>query len=384
MTSIFEFANNTDLYRRGLREWLEDGNADEWRDAHWQTSSESMQANSRLVSKLFDHGWGRYGWPEAAGGFGGSETHLAILYDELSRRGIPVPEQYGALQVLAPMVVHFSPQLADDYLGSFLRGEQWWSQGFSEPEAGSDLASLRTRATRSNDTYVVSGSKLWTSYGVGSSRIVLLARTGTPASRHRGLSMFLVDTDTPGVEIRPIALANGREELAEVFFDDVVVPASRLIGEEGKGWGCAMYLMQYERGLWAWLRSTVLLSSVSKLAKLVPNDSRSESIMGDAFLDVSALRARAAKTVRGLTSGEVVGPEASVDKLLLGIAEQSVLDAARDLLGARFLVDDDPVVSQWREEWWWSRTTTIYGGSAEVQRQILADKVLELPKESGR
>lgn len=378
-----ELVASPELFRAGLHEWLECGNADEWRHSHAETASQSLTENGRLVALLFESGWGRYGWPVEAGGLGGTELHLGILYDELSRRGIPVPEQYGVLQVLGPMVVRFAPHLAEQYLAPFLRGEEWWGQGFSEPEAGSDLASLRTKAIRDGDTYRISGSKLWTSHGVGAARMVVLARTGTPESRHRGLSMFLVDSDAPGLEIRPIALSNGREELAEVFYDDVVVGADRLIGEEDGGWGAAMYLMQYERGLWAWLRSTALLRRLGELAELVDATTEgADAVMGNAYLDVAGLRARAGATVRRLAAGDVIGPEASSDKLMLGRAEFAVQDSARELLGTRFLFE--PALREWRDEWWFSRTTTIYGGSAEVQRQILADQVLKLPKEANR
>jgi len=195
--------------------------------------------------------------------------------------------------------------------------------------------------------------------------------------------MILVDVGTPGVTVRPIRLASGRAELAECFFDDVRVPASRLIGAEGEGWAVAMYLLQYERALWAWLRAAVLLQRLRALTALVSggtgHDAGVDEVLGTVYLDLLSLRARSVETVRRLAAGQTVGPEASADKLLLGACEQSVYEAARSLLGSRFLFGDDS--RQWREEWWYSRTTTIYGGSAEVQRGIIADRVLKLPKE---
>jgi hypothetical protein len=195
--------------------------------------------------------------------------------------------------------------------------------------------------------------------------------------------MILVDVGTPGVTVRPIRLASGRAELAECFFDDVRVPASRLIGAEGEGWAVAMFLLQYERALWAWLRAAVLLQRLRALTALVAggtgHDAGVDEVLGTVYLDLLSLRARSVETVRRLAAGQTVGPEASADKLLLGACEQSVYEAARSLLGSRFLFGDDS--RQWREEWWYSRTTTIYGGSAEVQRGIIADRVLKLPKE---
>jgi hypothetical protein len=189
------------------------------------------------------------------------------------------------------------------------------------------------------------------------------------------------------VTVRPIKLASGRSELAECFFDDVRVPAGRLIGDEGQGWAVAMYLLQYERAAWAWLRAAVLLQRLRALIGLLADgtasapaaDAAVSEVLGTVYLDLLSLRARSVDTVRRLAAGQTVGPEASADKLLLGACEQSVYDAARALLGPRFLFGD--ASRQWREEWWYSRTTTVYGGSAEVQRGIIADRVLKLPKE---
>jgi alkylation response protein AidB-like acyl-CoA dehydrogenase len=210
----------------------------------------------------------------------------------------------------------------------------------------------------------------------------MLVRTGSQESRHRGLSMIMVDAGAPGVTVRPIELASGRAELAECFFDDVRVPADRLIAAEGEGWAVAMYLLQFERAVYAWLRASVLLQRVRALAESLtqtPAGRCVDEVLGAVYLDLVSLRARSAGTVRRLAAGETVGPEASTDKLLLGACEQSVYDAARSLLGPRFLFGE--AGRQWREEWWFSRTTTVFGGSAEVQRGIIADRVLKLPKE---
>jgi alkylation response protein AidB-like acyl-CoA dehydrogenase len=240
---------------------------------------------------------------------------------------------------------------------------------------------------RHGDEYVISGHKIWTSHAETANRIFLLARTGTTESRHRGLSMILVDVAMPGVTVRPIKLASGRSELAECFFDDVRVPADRLIGNEGQGWAVAMYLLQYERAAWAWLRAAVLLQRLRALIGFLPDSAApaqasgptADEMLGSVYLDLLSLRARSVDTVRRLAAGQTVGPEASADKLLLGACEHGVYDAARSLLGPRFLFGD--ASRQWREEWWYSRTTTVYGGSAEVQRSIIADRVLKLPKE---
>jgi alkylation response protein AidB-like acyl-CoA dehydrogenase len=265
----------------------------------------------------------------------------------------------------------------------FLSGQEWWGQGFSEPEAGSDLAALRCRAVLDGEEYVVSGQKLWTSYGATATRLVCLVRTGSPESRHRGLSLLMIDADAPGVTRRPIALASGREELAEVFFDEVRVPASRLIGDHDKGWASAMYLLQFERGLYAWTTSTVLLHKLHVLREQLTERGitrdGSAARIGGLYLDIVSLRARSAVTVQRLASGETIGPEASTDKILLATAEQALHDIARELLTPLVDLGSGPDLALWRDDWWYSRAASIMGGSAEVQRGIIADRVLKLP-----
>jgi alkylation response protein AidB-like acyl-CoA dehydrogenase len=371
----------TDLqaYRAAVREFVTSGVLDKWRGTYIDDVAEEMRFTAGLMRALYDTGFGRYGLPAEAGGLGGDVRHWAVLFDELARADVPPTGQHSLLTTLAYPVARFAPHLAAAYLPEFLRGDAWWGQGFSESEAGSDLAALRCRAVRQGDEYVISGHKIWTSHGATASRLVMLVRTGSQESRHRGLSMIMVDVSTPGVTVRPIELASGRAELAGCFFDEVRVPADRLIGAEGEGWAVAMYLLQFERAVYAWLRASVLLQRLRTLAGALPDGAAADQVLGTVYLDLVSLRARSVNTVRRLAAGETVGPEASTDKLLLGACEQSVYDAARSLFGPRFLFGE--AGRQWREDWWFSRTTTVYGGSAEVQRGIIADRVLKLPKE---
>jgi alkylation response protein AidB-like acyl-CoA dehydrogenase len=408
------FAEHLDAYRLALRDHLRAEPAlERFRDRRYPSTEAKMADHSRLERLLYDGGWNRYGWPSAAGGLGGDERHRAVLYDELAAAGLPIPGQHMLLETLGPPVARFTPDLAAAHLPAYLRGEEWWGQGFSEPEAGSDLASLRCRARGVGDTYVVTGQKLWTSHGATATRLVCLVRTGTPESRHRGLSMIMIDVDAPGVTIRPVAMANGDNELAEVFFDDVVVPAARLIGAEGQGWAVAMFLLQFERAMYAWLSAAQALRRLRELrAQLSTRAAAGQELpadaaprLGETYVHLVALRARSADTVRRLAAGNTVGPEASVDKVLLATAEICLHDTARDLLDDEFLfateeapAGDAPAtasaaaaslaaessaqVAQWRTDWWFSRSATMLGGSAEVQRTILADHVLGLPKET--
>jgi len=352
---------------------------------------DAQLANSRqLMNWLFDGGWVRWGWPEEAGGFGGSSITRCQILERLALRGYDIPHHLQVLEVVGPAVVNHAPQLAATVLPGALRGDELWCQGFSEPEAGSDLAALRTRATpRDDGGFTINGHKIWTSYGMHADRMVLLARTGPLTDRHRGLVMLLVDLDSPGIERRPIALASGREELAEFFFTDVVVHGDRLIGEAGGGWSVAMDLLQYERGTYAWMRMAMATNRLQELLRQTTVNpwaadryGQAGSVVGQAYLHLAALRARTSGTVQRLAAGEVVGEQTSIDKILLSTAEQDVLDATEVLLNTEMLIGDQAGDQRWREEWWYSRAASIYGGAREIQHSIIADRVLKLPKES--
>lgn len=352
--------------------------------------AQALEHSRCMMKWLYDGGWSRWGWPEAVGGIGGSPLIRCQVLERLALAGYAIPEHLLVLEVVGPAVVNHAPRLAAARLPAALRGDELWSQGFSEPEAGSDLAALRTKAAARDDgIYVVNGQKIWTSYGAFADRIVLLARSGAVTDRHRGLVMLLVDLDSPGVDRRPIALASGREELSEIFFTDVLVEPDRVIGVDGSGWAVAMDLLQYERGTYAWMRMAIATAYLQQLVRTLDRDegapeSRCAAIVGRAYLNLAALRARTATTLGRLAANEAVGPETSVDKLLLSTAEQDVLDAAMALTGPDILIGDDDTSATWRNRWWYSRAASIYGGAREVQHSIIADRILKLPKENER
>lgn len=334
-----------------------------------------------LMALLYEAGWSRWGWPEEAGGLGGSELHRAALYDGLGTAGVEIPEVFVILETVAPVLVAHAPALAARHLPAYLRGDQVWGQGFSEPEAGSDLASVRTTARATADGFVLDGQKIWMTLGPSADYAMVLARTGAPESRHRGLTMLWVDLAAPGVTVRPIVAANGREEFAEVFFENVCVPAEFVVGPVGGGWAVAMFLLQYERGMYAWLRQAILHHRLTAVTERVrPGDGRAARAVGDAFLLLAALRARSATTVADLAAGRSPGPVVSVDKMLLSSAERATSEAARRTRFADFVTGDDLDARTLREEWFYSRATSIFGGAVDVQRDIVAQHVLRLPR----
>lgn len=334
-----------------------------------------------LQQILFDDGWSRIGWPDAVGGLGGDPVCRAAMFETLTRAGIPLPEGYLTLEILAPVLLVHAPHLADRYFADLLRGDEVWCQGFSEPDAGSDLASLTTRLEPDGGDWRVTGQKVWSSFGILANRCVLLARSGGPG--HRGLTMALVDLDQAGVEVRPIRTEDGHNHLAEIFLDGAHLEGDHLIGELGSGWAVAMYMLQWERGAWGWQQQGRFHQRLDEvLAAPGPRPASAESL-GRAYLAATALRVRTRNTVHQLAREEEVAAETSIDKLLLVEAEVSIFDVARRTLAPILEIDDTPELGEWwRSEFLYSRAAPIYGGSQEIQRTLVAQRLLGLPRDA--
>lgn len=365
-----------------------------WLDAHHEelaptfsppgTLDEQIAQMQRVKAILFEAEWMRYGWPERVGGLGGSPMLRTELGAALAARDLADPGLFSLIEVLAPTLIDFAPpELAAEVVPRLLSGAELWCQGFSEPGAGSDLASLRCRALPDGDagtasTWIINGQKVWTSLAQYSDRCVLLTRTGPTASRHRGITAFFVDMDTPGITVAPIEMINGMCEFAEVFFDDVVVPAERMLGELHGGWGVAMSILPYERSSCFWQRIAYLYRRLQILVDAAPDDDRAARVIGDTFITLHALRARSRATQHRLAEGATLGAETSIDKVLVATAEQTMYDAVRVLLPGVVEMDDSAIGAAWRSEWLYSRAATIYGGTVEVQRNIIARRLLDL------
>jgi alkylation response protein AidB-like acyl-CoA dehydrogenase len=243
-------------------------------------------------------------------------------------------------EVLAPTMIDYAtPELAATMVPRLLRGDETWCQGFSEPDTGSNLASLSCRAARTDDGWRVSGQKVWTGLAQFAQRCVLLTRTGTTGSAHKGITALFVDMESPGITVRPIQTMHGPLEFCEVYFDDVAVPFDRTLGEVGQGWSVAMDLLPYERSTSLWHRAAYL---------------------------------------HRLAAGERLGPETSIDKVLVATSEQAVFDLVADTLSAEVSVGHDPASERWRSQFLYSRAASIYGGSAEIQRNIISRRLLSL------
>jgi alkylation response protein AidB-like acyl-CoA dehydrogenase len=360
-------------FRAGLRSWLDGHDLSPGPDHSLDAQVAQL---ARVRRALHDADWMRYGWPAAVGGLGGPAALRAVLGEEVAARDLAEPGLWSMVEVLAPTVISCArPGLAAELVPRLLSGREQWCQGFSEPGSGSDLASRTTRAVPRGDDWVVTGQKVWTSLAQYAERCVLLTRTGPG---HGGITAFLVDVASPGVTVRPLRTMHGVDEFAEVFLDGVVVPGDRLLGRPGVGWRVATDLLPHERSTCFWHRIAHLYTRLDRLLAETAEDD--EAALGAAYLALHTARCRSRVTQRRLAAGEPLGPETSVDKVLLATAEQALYDTARDLLpGAVELGASDG--AGWRPEYLFSRAATIYGGTAEIQRNIVARRLLDLGSE---
>jgi len=370
-------------FRARLTDWIDEHLDELTPDYPDHGTTEQLLAHQRQVQRLlFDAGWMRWGWPEDVGGLGGTPLFRAVLGEELTGRGLVHSAAYSMPEVLAPAVVRFADSaLAAAALPPLLRGDDLWCQGFSEPDAGSDLGSLRTTARPDGDDWVISGQKLWTSWAHHASHCIVLARTEGPESGSRGITAFFVDMGSPGLHVRPLDTMADVDEFCETFFDNVRVPTWSMLGARGQGWEVAQHILACERGPIFWQRGGWLLHHLGEVATLVePGDHEAERLLGKAFAAVFALRARSRLTQHRFAEGNVSGPDSSVDKILIAAADQAVFDASRLILAGSVELDDTSRADRFRKEWLYSRAATIYGGTSEIQRDIIAGRVLDLPR----
>jgi alkylation response protein AidB-like acyl-CoA dehydrogenase len=365
-------------FRAGLVTWIDEHGEQLAPPPEDGSVTTQLDHQRRIQRMLFDDGWMRWGWPEPIGGLGGSPTLRAVLGEELVGRALVHTTSWSMHEVLGPAVAQFGrPELVSQIYPRLLRGDEFWCQGFSEPDAGSDLGSLRTTARAHGDDWLINGEKLWTSFAQHATRCVVLARTGGPGSR--GVSAFLVDMDTPGVNVSPVRTMAEVDEFCSTSFVDVQVPAHRMLGDLDAGWLVAQHILSCERGPIFWQRGAWLGHHLGMLLDAA-DDAASQTALGEAFEQLWAFRARSKGTQDRIAVGDLPGAEASVDKILVAAADQAVFEAARAILAGVVETDDTPRGRAWRREWAYSRAATIYGGTSEIQKDIVATRLLGLPR----
>jgi alkylation response protein AidB-like acyl-CoA dehydrogenase len=332
--------------------------------------------------RLAGGGWAAVHWPREYGGRGATLTESAIFFEELGRSGAPLPANALGLLLAGPTIMTWGTQEQKDrYLTPILTAEEVWCQGFSEPEAGSDLASVKTRAVKEGDDWVVTGQKVWTSGAQYSKWCMLLARTDPEVPKHKGLTYFILDMEQDGVKVLPLRQITGEPEFNELFIDSAHIPAENVLGGVGNGWKVALTTLMNERaglGFFLQVRLRQLLDQLIEEAagRGLLNDPVIVDRLGELHLRAEVLRLTA---YRGLAATEKYGepgPEGSLVKWMWSDANQQLTQFAADLLGPKALRAGD----RWAYELLRARGNSIEGGTTEVLKNIVAERVLGLPK----
>jgi alkylation response protein AidB-like acyl-CoA dehydrogenase len=370
----------------------------------------TMAERKAWHTKLYDAGFVGMGWPKAYGGGEARPMEQAIVAEEMARANAPGPINGLGISFIGPtLIAHGTEAQKQRYVRKILTAEELWCQLYSEPGAGSDLAALRTSAERQGDEYIVNGQKVWTSSGYNADFGILLARTNKDVPKHEGISYFILDMHSPGVDVRPLKQITGSSEFCEIFFTNVRVPAENIIGKEGQGWRLAQTTLGFERGGNLLSRATHHEASLNRLLDICGRSQRNgkpaiddpviRQKLGKMVVEGEVLRYAGLRVLSKLEKGQRPGPEASVDKLYYSELDKHHQELMQEVLGPfgqltqgipdeLALQDDDETTSGdvtnssgWAYNFLWARAGTIYAGSSEIQKNIIGERVLNLPRE---
>lgn len=350
--------------------------------------TERLVWHKEWLAALFDAGWAGPSWPRAHGGLELNFGKQVIWHEEYARANLPGALGSG-LHIAAPTIIKYATlDQQRRWLGPMLRGDAVWAQGYSEPDAGSDLPSLRTSARREGDVYVVNGQKVWNSSADIADIIFALVRTGSQASRHKGISYLIIDARAPGITVRPLRDLTGQAHFAEIFFDDVRVPISDRIGDENDGWKLARTSLGHERAAGAMNQAAMYRRVLSELIEMAEQRGlASDPLVRDSLADLEIrlriMRLTGMRTISDILARGEPGPASSTARLFIVQFEQDLHEVAVNLLGEYgALGKQDPHAVE-RGRWVWgflrTRASTIGAGTAEIQRNTIAEQVLKLP-----
>jgi alkylation response protein AidB-like acyl-CoA dehydrogenase len=385
-----EIADDDEQFRRDVAEWLDGHVVGEFAELRGRggPGDEDFGFEARVAweRELGRAGFIGLGWPVEYGGRGATLAQQIIWAEEYARAQAPARVNHMGENLLAPTLIELGTAAQQQrFLPPILRGEERWCQGYSEPNAGSDLAGVQTRALLDGDAWVVSGQKVWTSLAHVSHWCFVVARTDPTSSRHAGLSFLLVPMEQPGVEVRPIVQLTRGGEFNEVFFDGARTASDLVVGEVGDGWRVAMALLGFERGVSTLAQQVGFARELEHVIELTRAQCRNrDSVIRqrvvDAWIGLQLMRWNA---LRSMSARGVPGPEASISKLFWGTWHRDLGNLAVDVLGADALVTAGAPYDLTAEQrlFLFSRADTIYGGSNEIQRNVLAERVLGLPRE---
>jgi alkylation response protein AidB-like acyl-CoA dehydrogenase len=392
----FSFSDKERAFAAEARGWLETNVPDRWRRDHAWTRAEDpmwVEVARDWQRLLAEGGWAAISWPVEDGGRGATVIERWLFEEELDRVGAPRPiASSGAVDLIGSAILrHGTEAQRQRFLKPLLCGGDLWCQGFSEPGAGSDLASLRTRAERDGDEFVVNGQKVWTSHADIADYCFLLCRTEPEAAKHKGISLLLVDMKLPGVSVRPLTQMTGDHEFCEVFFDNVRVPANLLVGQPGAGWQIAMGILAHERGpVWTFTFQRRIRRSFRDLVRIAGrNGARSalkEPLMRQklvqSYIEVELLRLIGYRSLTRLLKTGHPGVESSIEKIAGSETDQRLQEVAMEILGAYGIAEHEALAEAPAivRDYLYSRSETIMGGTSEIQRNLIAQRILGLPR----
>jgi alkylation response protein AidB-like acyl-CoA dehydrogenase len=385
----FTYPAEAEAFRAEFRGWLDANLPDDLRSSgsgdSWSAEGDRLDRLREWNRALADARYAAIAWPEKWGGRGAGVMEQVVYAEEMHRAHAPATLNPIGLSNIAPAIIeHGTDDQKRTLLPRMLRGDDIWCQGFSEPDAGSDLASLRTSAVRDGDDWIVNGQKTWNTFGNIADWCELLVRTDPDVPKHQGITCLLVDMKTLGIEARPLVTITRDAEFNEIFFTDVRVPVANTLGPVNEGWRVAMTTLAYERGTVAKLH----LGTRAKVVRLIATAKDTPLGDGRVAADDPALRERLARVYmeaellkliseRALSAelhGRAMGPEGSVAKLLWSETEQHVAEIASEILGP------DALEGSWARDRVYSRALTIAGGTTQVNKNIVAQRILGLPR----
>ena len=387
----FRFSDVDEAFRSEVRAWLDEHLVGEF--ATLGTGGNLGEGHELAVRRAWERelaagGWVGIGWPEEYGGRDLPLTQQMIFNEEYARAGGPGRTGFFGEQLLGPTLMMFGTDAQKRrFLPKILGAEEYWCQGFSEPDAGSDLANVKTTAARDGDEWVINGQKVWTSLGHIADWIFVVCRTDAAgAKKHEGISFLLCPMDQPGVELRPITQITGTAEFNEVFFTDARTSADMVVGPVGQGWKVVMATLGFERGtafLAQQLRFAQEYQRVCRFAaeRSHASDPLVRQRLADAWIGLEIMRLTGLRTVTRILQGGQPGPESSIGKLHWSRWHQRLGELEMDLMGADGQILTDGVLGDFQYTFQFSRSHTIYAGTSEIQRNIVGERVLGLPRE---
>ena len=386
------FSEQDEAFRREIARWLEQNLSGEFEAVRGRGGPGDEHAlfeeRHAWERRLGEHGWIGIGWPREVGGRDLSLTQQVIFYEEYARAGGPGRVGHIGEGLLAPTVIHYgSEQQKQRFLPGIRRGEDIWCQGYSEPNAGSDLANVQTRAERQGDAWVINGQKVWTSGAANADWCFVLCRTNPTAPKHQGLSYLLVPMRQPGIEVRPIVQMTGDSEFSEVFFSDARTEAENVVGEPGEGWKVAMGTLAFERGASTLGQQMGFQNELEQVIAAARENGRARDPLirqriAQAWMGLRIQRYHALRTLSQASGGEL-SRAAMIGKIYWATWHRDLGKLAMDVLGPRSEIAEAApyVLGPLQRMYLFTRSDTIYAGSNQIQRNIIAERALGLPRE---